>query len=132
MEITVSQEQGRLPITVFHVSGEINVTSYEALQAKAREAFEAGTRDMVLDLAEVGYVSSAGIRAITAIFRVLRGASPAETPAAMQKGLADGTFKSPHLKLAAAAPNVMEVLRLSGVDMFLDIYPSVQAAVDSY
>ena len=132
MEITVSQEQGRLPITVFHVSGEINVTSYEALQAKARDAYETGMRELVIDLAKVGYVSSAGIRAITSIFRLLRGTSPFEAPAAMQKGLADGTFKSPHLKLAAATPNVMEVLKLSGVDMFLDLYPTVQTAVDSY
>jgi anti-anti-sigma factor len=117
---------------VFHVSGEVNVNSYEDLQRQARDAYDAGTRDLVIDLANVGYVSSAGIRAITAIFRMLRSDTPQEAPAAMQKGLSDGTFKSPHLKLAAPQPNVSEVLKLAGVDMFLEIHPTVAAAIASY
>jgi anti-anti-sigma factor len=132
VEITVSQEQGRRPVTVFHIQGDVNVTTYEDLQQKAREAFDAGMRDLVLDLAEVPYVSSAGIRAITSIFRMLRSNAPEETPAAIQKGLSDGTFRSPHLKLAAPQNNVKEVLKISGVDMFLEVYPTVQDAVGSY
>ena len=132
MEVTVTQEQARIPITVIRLSGDLNVTTYEVLQQQAREAHEAGARDMVIDLAGVDYISSAGIRAISSVFRMLRGRSPQESPEAMQKGLKDGTFKSPHLKLSGPAGSVAEVIKLAGVDMFLEIYPDVAAALASY
>ncbi len=132
MEIQVTHEQGSVPVSVLHVTGEVNVNSYEQLQTAAREQFEGGAHDMVIDLANVTYISSAGIRAITSIFRMLRGQSAAESPAAMQKGLREGTFKSPHLRLAAPQPNVAEVLKLAGVDMFLDIHPNVAAALAAF
>jgi anti-anti-sigma factor len=132
MEIVVTQEQGRVPVNVYRVSGEINVNSYEALVQRAREDHDAGANDVVIDLTGVTYVSSAGIRAITSIFRMLRGSSAEESAEAMQKGLADGTFKSPHLKLAGAGKNVAEVLKLSGVDMFLEIHATAKQAVASF
>jgi anti-sigma B factor antagonist len=132
VEIQVSQEQGRVPVTVFHLTGEINVNTYEALQDQARASFEAGMHDIVIDLGGVTYVSSAGIRAITSIFRMVRSNTPAESAEAMQKGLQDGSFKSPHLRLAAPGENVGEVLKLSGVDMFLAIYPTVADAIAAY
>jgi len=132
MDITVSQEQGRVPVTVFHIHGDINVTTYEQLQQQAREAFDAGTRNLLLDLAEVTYISSAGIRALNDIFRLLRGDSPAESDEAMSKGLRDGTFKSPHLKLLNPSSRVLEVLKIAGVDMFLEIHRHLKDAVASF
>ncbi len=132
MEIQVSQEQGRVPVTVIRLTGELNVNTYNLLQDKAREAFDAGMHDLVIDLSGVPYVSSAGIRAITSVFRLLRGDSPQEAPGAMQKGLQDGTFKSPHLRLAGPVTNVAEVLRLAGADMFLEIHPTVAEAVAAF
>ncbi len=99
MEIAVSYEQGRVPVTVLHVQGEINANSYEQLQAQAQAAVEAGTRDMLLDLAEVTFISSAGLRALHYAFTLVRTDSPAESDAALSKGLRDGTWRSPHLKL---------------------------------
>ena len=42
MEIAVSHAQGRVPVTVFRIKGEIDVNSYEQLQAQAQAAVEAG------------------------------------------------------------------------------------------
>lgn len=132
MEITVTQEQAKVPVTVFHLSGELNVSTYEALQQRARQAHEAGAHDLVIDLSQVTYISSAGIRSISAIFRMVRGSSPQESPEVMQKGLKEGTFKSPHLKLSGATGSVAEVLKLAGVDMFLEIHETVQEALASF
>ena len=52
MEIAVSHEQGRVPVTILHAQGKIDVNSYEQLQAQARAAVEAGTRDVLLDCAK--------------------------------------------------------------------------------
>ena len=53
MEITVSQQRGRVPVTVFHVKGDINTETYEQFQAQAQQAIQAGTRHLALDLTEV-------------------------------------------------------------------------------
>ncbi len=132
MEITVTQETGRLPVTVFHISGEINSSTYEEFGKRAREAYEAGTRNLLLDLKDVTYVSSAGIRALNDIMKMLRTDAPEESDAAMSKGVRDGTFHSPHLKLVNVPNRVVEVLKMAGVDMLLEIHKTMKEALASY
>jgi len=132
MEIVVSQEQGRVPVTVFRIQGELNVYTYERFQQKVREAHDAGMLNLLLDLAEVSYISSAGIRALNDSFKLLRTGAPEENDEAMAKGLRDGTFKSPHLKLLNPSPQVLEVLKIAGVDMFLEVHRHLREAVGSF
>jgi anti-anti-sigma factor len=132
MEIAVSSEQGRVPVTVFRIKGDIDVASYEQLQTAARQAFEAGTRNLLLDLTEVAYISSAGFRALHHIFTLLRTDSPDESDEAMSKGLRNGTFKSPHLKLLNPSPVCLQALTTAGFDMFLEIYHDLEVAVASF
>jgi anti-anti-sigma factor len=99
MEISVSQRTARVPVTVFHVKGEITVESHGLLQEQADAAVEAGTRDLLLDLQGVPYISSAGLRAIHYIHTLLRGVTPEESKEAVSEGLRAGTYTSAHLKL---------------------------------
>jgi anti-anti-sigma factor len=132
MEITVSHEQGRVPVAVFHVEGDIDVTSYEQFQAAANDAIAAGTRYLLLDLAHVGYMSSAGLRAIQSIFTELRAGASAADDEAMRRGMRDGTYKSPNLKLLSPSPKVLQVLTMTGFDMFLEIHRDLKKAVASF
>ena len=132
MEIVVSQQQGRVPVTVFHINGDIDTVSFEQLEDQAQQAIQSGTRFLVLDLAKVNYVSSYGVRAINQIFTWLRDQSGGEDDASLSKGLRDGTFKSRHLKLAAPNKQVAKVFSMVSVDMFLDIFPDVSQAVASF
>ncbi len=132
MEIVVSHEQGRVPVTVFRIKGEINMNTHEQLQAQAQAAFEAGARKMLLDLSEVTYITSAGLRTISYIFKLLHSESPAASQAAMHQGLRDGTFKSPHLKLLNPQPPVLQALNIAGFDMFLETHASLKEAVASF
>ena len=116
MDIVVSQQPGRVPVTVFHIQGDINTETFGQLQTQAQQAIQSGTRCLVLDLEHVSYVTSYGIRAISQIFTWLR----------------DGTFKSPHLKLLKPSPQVLKVLSLAGVDMFLEIHTDLKQAVASF
>jgi hypothetical protein len=50
----------------------------------------------------------------------------------MKQGIHDGTFKSPHLKLASPSPHVAEVVKMSGLDMVIEIYRGVPEAVASF
>ncbi len=132
LTITTTREQGRVPVTVFHVKGVLNTNSYEQLQSMADQAHTEGMCDLLLDLSEVPYVSSAGLRALNHIFVLLRTNAPGEGDDAMSKGLRDGTFKSPHLKLLNPSPTVREVIRISGFDMLLEIHSDLKKAVASF
>lgn len=132
MDIVVSQEQGRKPVTVFHITGAVDSSNYMELQQKATEAHEAGMRDLLIDLAKVDYVSSAGIRVLNDILKMLRTDAPAESDEAMSKGLRDGTWRSPHLKLVHVPRYVAEAFRIAGVDMLLEMYDDPAKAVASF
>jgi len=77
-------------------------------------------------------VSSARIRALNDMFRLLRGDSPAESDTALKQGLSDGTFKSPHPKLVKPNRRVQEVLGMSRVDTFPEIHRNVKDGVTSF
>lgn len=132
MEIVVSKEEGRFPVTVFHVKGEITADSYEQLQRQADDALEAGMRNLLLDLTDVTFVSSSGLRAIHRIFMQLRSDSQEESSEAVRKGVVAGTYQSPHLKLLKPARSVRQALKAAGFDMFLEIHSDLQAAVASF
>jgi anti-anti-sigma regulatory factor len=132
MDVVVSRENGRVPVTVFRVTGEISIDSYERLQQLAQEAYEAGSRNLLLDLTDVTFVSSSGLRAIHYIFDLLRADGRDESDEAVQRGLREGTFKSAHLKLLNPGSSVRKVLKMSGFDMFLDIHSDLKKALASF
>jgi len=132
MEISITREQGRVPVTVLHVKGDVNVATADQFRAQAQQAYDDGARDILIDLNQVSLVSSAGLRVLQDIFNMLRSESPQESDAAMRKGLADGTFKSPHLKLLSPNKNVRQVLHMAGFDMFLEIHEDLKEAVASF
>lgn len=126
LQITVSQEQGRVPVTVFHIAGEIGSHNHEQLQDRASEAVEAGTQHLLLDLSNLTYMSSAGLRAMHAIYNMLRlteeasGAEPAES------------VLSPYLKILSPPPDILKVINAIGFGDFVEIHETLEQAVASF
>jgi anti-anti-sigma factor len=132
MEIVTEQKNGRVPVTIFHIKGEITAACSGELQQQAEDAYAGGTRDLLLDLARVPFVDSGGLRAIHHIFMLLRTDAAEESDQSVRKGIAAGTYKAPHLKLLKPKDNVMQALKLAGFDMFLEIYTNRKKAVASF
>lgn len=129
MEITTSQDTNNATVTIFHLKGDL--TAEEPLLGEAQAAFQAGARNMVLDLSNVPFISSAGLRVIHSIYMLLRGADPVDDESAA-RGIARGTYKSPHLKLVKPSKNALKVLSMAGYDMFLEIHDNQKTAVASF
>jgi anti-anti-sigma regulatory factor len=123
---------GRVPVTVFHISGDIDANTHEQLEAQARQAIQDGTRYLLLDMEHVAYISSYGVRALSDIFEWLRDCEQGEDSATLSRGLRDGKFKSLHLKLVNVNKQVAKTLTTMGVDMFLDIQREFKQAVASF
>lgn len=130
MEIAVSQEQGKVSVTVLRITGDLNASTYEQFQSEAKKAIDAGAHNLLVDLSGVHYMSSAGMRALNQIFDWL-SSSPGENEA-IKKAVATGKVKSPHLKLLSPAPHVLEALKTAGFDMFLEIHHDLKHAVASF
>jgi anti-anti-sigma factor len=132
MEISVMQEQGRVPVTVLQVEGKADSASAQEFEQKIMEVIDAGARYLVLDLKKMPYMSSAGLRALQAIFYKLRALSGDENDKEMYRQINEGTFQSPHLKLVNPTKEVMEVLKMSGFDMLVQVEKDLKTAVTSF
>jgi anti-anti-sigma factor len=125
MELTVSHGQGRVPVTVLHPKGNLDASTYEQFEKSARVEIAGGAKDVIIDLTDVPYMSSAGLN----IFNRLH--TEAEQTA-LRKSMMAGNAKSPHLKLAGASKRVVDVLSMSGMDMILDLRQDQKDALAAF
>ena len=134
MDIQVHTENGRVPVTVLHVHGNLDSSSYQEFESKAEELINSGTRYILVDLSHSGFISSAGFRALNHIFKKLREVHPEAnlSDEAMKKGISAGTYKSPHLKLLKMSPETRTAFEMSGFDMYIDTFTDLKTAVASF
>jgi anti-anti-sigma factor len=134
MEIKVSKESARVPITVLHVDGNIDSSTYDKFQSTARQLIDEGARYILVDLSHAPFVSSAGLRALHAIFNELRSLHPEAnlSDEQMKKGISAGTYKSPHLKLLNLSPEARTAFETSGFDMYIEAFTDMKTALASF
>lgn len=115
---TVEQMQGKVPVTIFHLRGWLDGQSEADFVKWASEAYENGTRYLLLDLSELDTLTSAGMRAIQKVYNMYNP---------------KGTDKAfPCLKLASAPPPVYHALKITGFLQSIPMFESVQSALDSF
>ncbi|MBN1453669.1 MAG: STAS domain-containing protein [Anaerolineales bacterium] len=127
MEITVTHEQNRVPVTVLHVAGKTDSESAAILQKKAMELIDGGARYLIFDLSRVPYMSSAGLRVLQEVFNKLRALSSEDS----DKDTSEGSYQLPYLKIVNPTPEVLEVLKMSGFDMLVAIEHDLKKALAS-
>lgn len=105
----------RLPyphLRVVPLAGRIDAAAAPGLRDRVRAALQSGVHLIVVDLTEVSFISSSGLRALLLLARELR----------KQGG---------DLRLCAARSQVAEVFRLTGFDQIFQLYPTRETAVAS-
>ena len=112
--IQISQAQGRIPVTVFQLPERVNLGNFAELEEAAKEAYKDGMRDLVVDLSRTVSLTSIGIRALVVIHKML------------------ATDGAKHLKVAAPMHYLREMLDISGVTGYIEIYDTVDQAVASF
>jgi anti-anti-sigma factor len=133
MKINVSTVTGRVPVTVAHVEGNVDVSTADVFQANILSLIEGGARHILLDMEHVPFMSSAGLRALHQIFNKLRKVnedSVAEEE--IRRGISEGTYKSPHLKLLNLSENTKVAFETAGFDMYIETFTDRQAAINSF
>ena len=124
------------PVTVLHLEGKLDGNSYQLLIDEAQRQYDAGVRDLVLDLSRLTFLSSAGISALHTVARLFRGQTPSERQEgwasfhAMEKDRAAGP--QAHVKLLNPTPEVKYVLDIVGFGSLFHTFTDVQQAIASF
>jgi anti-anti-sigma regulatory factor len=136
MDISVSQAQGNVPVTVLKLNGQLDGQNYQDLIAKAQEVYNAGARDILLDLADLTYISSAGLVALHSVALLLRGEELPDTEGgwsayrAMGRSSEAGVQK--HIKLLNPREEVKSVLEMVGFERVFEVHTDLDQAVQSF
>ena len=112
--VAVSQAQGRVPVTVFQLQDRVNLGNFKELEQTARDAFDNGMRNLVVDMSETPSMTSIGIRALVVIHKML------------------STNGGKHFKLAGVSEPIRDMLEVAGITQFIEIYDTVDEAVASF
>jgi len=110
MDISIT-EMNRVDLVT--VSGRIDSSNATQLGERLNEQIDSGSVNLVVDLANVEYMSSAGLR---------------ELVAALKRVKKDGG----DLRLSSPSDRVREVLDLAGLSTIFEIYDDQVAAVGSF
>jgi len=134
--MSVSQAQGSVPVTVIKVDGQLDGQNYQELITKAQELYKEGTRDFLLDLSELTYISSAGLVALHSMALLARGEELPDTEggwsAYRSMGRSSEAGMQRHVKLLNPRSEVMGVLDMVGFSNVFEIYTDLDEAVKSF
>ena len=118
LRINVEEWSEKASVTIFHLRGWLDAQSEEQFLGTARDAYTKGARQLLIDLAEVETLTSAGMRAIQKVYKIF-------TPEEEQ-------FKIARVKMCNAPPQIYHVLGITGFLQNIPNYESTQAALDSF
>jgi anti-anti-sigma factor len=107
------QESTQNDIVVFTIDGRVDSEGAVDLDLGLQAAATDGKSKMILDLSNVKYINSAGLRTLADI-------------------LTRNREEGGDLKLASLHPKVLRVLQIIGFDKFFSIYDSVASAQSAF
>ena len=113
--VEISQAQGRIPVTIFQLQERIHLGNFSELENVAKEAYDNDIRDIVIDLSQSETLTSIGLRAFVVIHKILTKENTGN-----------------HLKIAGATTVIREIMQVTGISQFIDIFDTVEEAVASF
>ena len=136
MNISVSQMQGNVPVTVIKLDGRLDGQNYQELVTKAQELHSAGARNFLLDLSELAYVSSSGLVALCSVAMLARGEklpdAPEGRPVLRPLVHAAETGPQKHFKLLKPRAEIMHTFEMVGLSMLFEVFSDLDEAVRSF
>ena len=136
MNISVSQVQGQVTVTVIKVDGQLDGQTYQDLINKAREAYKAGWRDFLVDMSDLTYISSAGLVALHSMALLLQGEELPDTDSGWSAYRSMGRSKEAglqkHMKLLNPRAEIQSVLDMVGFSAVFESFKDLDTAVKSF
>ena len=131
MDINVSYHQGNEPVAVMQLKGDLNAATYMQISDKAQELFMNPARYLLIDLAEVTSISSAGLSALHKIALLYSG-SQQTIQEGFNPDLTHSSNARKFVKLLNPQPEVERTLEVAGFKLFFKIYNDLDTALASF
>ena len=125
--LTFTVSRPSASVTVLHLQGRVDSASEALVREQADRLYAEGARHLLLDLSQVDYISSAGLRAIHIIYKLF---TPADEIKAWQPG--GEMYKTPYFKLLCPSPQVYSVLNLAGFLHNIPFFTNLKDALESF
>ena len=136
MNISVSQAQGKVPVTIIKLDGQLDGQNYQDVIARAREAYAAGWRDFLIDMSDLTYISSAGLVALHSVSLLIRGEQLPDTESGWSAYRSMGRSREAgiqqHIKLLNPREGVKSVLDMVGFTSVFEIFTDLNEAIQSF
>ncbi len=138
LTVNIENKQAQVPVTIMSLEGELDASSYMSLIDQTSSLYASGTRDLLLDLNQLTFMSSTGLVALHSMALVMRGGELPEAESgwgsfhAIARDVEAGTGPEEHLKLMNPQPRVKKVLDISGFSQILDIFDDQESALASF
>ncbi len=136
MNISISQAQGNVPITIIKLDGRLDGQNYQELITKAQELYSKGACEFLLDLSDLTYISSAGLVALHSIALLACGEKLPDLGGAWQAyrslGRASEVGGQKHVKLFNPRPEVINILDVVGFGNVFEIFTDFDKALNSF
>ena len=126
MEITLLHVKNPYPVTVMHLHGELEEPDTVSLLDMARQEYENGARDLLLELGFVTRISPSGLATLRAVADLFDGRLGEEVNPDSLNGHHE------HVKLLNVPEPVQQALEDMGDSARFDSYTDLQQALDSF
>ena len=134
MQINISHEQGN--VSVLQLVGQLDGQTYKSLITAAQEAMTSGSKNLLLDMSELTFLSSAGLVSLHVTSLVMRGEAMPDLEhgwAALKSvGSSRDSGVQKHVKLLSPRPEIVNVLDMVGFSTFFEIHDDKQKALESF
>jgi len=108
MDISTTKEDDK---TIVFIKNKINAITAPELESYLKDLLEQGTLKLILDFSGVEYISSAGLRSILVITKLLKA-------------------KGGGIVLASLKPEVKSVFEISGFTSIIPVVSNIEEAKD--
>jgi anti-anti-sigma factor len=138
LNVTVDKVEGAVPVTVVRLEGELDASVYGSLIEQTQELYASGTRDLLLDLADLSFVSSSGLVALHRMALIMRGETLEDAEEgwnafhAISRDLDSAESPETHYKLLKPQPLVRKVLETAGFINIMPVFEDEETAVASF
>jgi len=138
MKITTEQAQGRVPVTIMKLAGQLDASSYLDVIEASKKLHREGTRDLLLDLGEMTFMASSGLVALHNIALLMRGEKPQDPEAgwaamhAITRDVEGGGGYETHCKLLTPTTSVRKTLEITGFATLFQIFDDREKAIASF
>ncbi len=137
MEIKTSTVPGSSNIAILELNGELDASNYLDVIDRVRQLYQAGARQLVIDLSDVSFLSSSGLVALHSAALVMRGDEPPSPELgwsafhAIASDVEQEGFER-CCTLANPQGRVRKTLEMTGFSNFLHMYDDRDAAIQSF